>query len=83
MHFVLFTMIGLIAGVLARHVVREHDHGVLGDIAVAVLGAFLSGWICAALLGVGGGGFFLSLFVALLGALGALWLIRLVVPGRA
>jgi uncharacterized membrane protein YeaQ/YmgE (transglycosylase-associated protein family) len=56
---------------------------VAGDIAVGVIGAFLAGWICATLLGVGGGGFFISLFVAFLGAIALLWLIRLIVPGRA
>jgi len=83
MHFVLFIMIGLIAGALARHVVSDPDYGVAGDIAVGVMGAFLGGWICATLLGVGGGGFFVSLFVAFLGAIALLWLIRLIVPGRA
>ncbi len=83
MHFVLFTMIGLIAGALARHAVRDHDYGVAGDIAVGVMGAFLGGWTCATFLGVGGGGFFVSLFVAFLGAIALLWLIRLIVPGRA
>jgi uncharacterized membrane protein YeaQ/YmgE (transglycosylase-associated protein family) len=83
MHFVLFTVIGLITGVLARHVVSEHDYGAAGDIAVAVPGAFLSGWVCATLLGVGGGGFFVSLFVAFLGAIAPLWLIRLIAPDRA
>lgn len=76
-------MIGLIAGALARHVVSDHDYGVAGDIAVGVMGAFLGGWMCATLLGVGGGGFFVSLFVAFLGAIALLWLIRLIVPGRA
>lgn len=83
MHFVVFTMIGLIAGALARHVVHDHDYGVAGDIAVGVLGAFLGGWMSATFLGVGGGGFFVSLFVAFLGAIALLWLIRLIVPGRA
>lgn len=75
-------MIGLIAGALARQVVSDHDYGVAGDITVAVIGAFLGGWICATVLGVGGGGLLVSLFVAFLGAIALLWLIRLIVPGR-
>jgi uncharacterized membrane protein YeaQ/YmgE (transglycosylase-associated protein family) len=83
MHFVLFIMIGLIAGALARQVVSDHDYGLAGDIAAGIMGAFLGGWMCATLLGVGGGGFFISLFVAFFGAIALLWLIRLIVPGRA
>lgn len=83
MHFVLFIMIGLIAGALAARVVSGHDYGVVGDVLVGVVGALLGGWIFATLLGVGGGGFFISLFTAFVGAIALLWLIRLFVPARA
>ena len=74
MHFMLFILIGLIAGALAGRVVSGHGYGMLGDILVGVVGAFL---------GVGGAGFFVSLFMAFVGAVALLWLIRLLVPGRA
>jgi uncharacterized membrane protein YeaQ/YmgE (transglycosylase-associated protein family) len=83
MHFVLFIMIVLIAGALAARVVSGHDYGVAGDVVVGVVGALLGGWIFATLLGVGGGGFFISLFMAFVGAIALLWLIRLFVPARA
>jgi uncharacterized membrane protein YeaQ/YmgE (transglycosylase-associated protein family) len=83
MHFMLFVLIGLIAGALAGRVVSGHGYGVIGDIAVGIVGAFVGGWIFAAFLGVGGGGFFVSLFMAFVGAVASLWLIRLLVPGRA
>lgn len=83
MHLVLFIMIGLIAGALAARVVSGHDYGVVGDVLVGVVGALLGGWIFATLLGVGGGGFFISLFTAFVGAIALLWLIRLFVPARA
>jgi uncharacterized membrane protein YeaQ/YmgE (transglycosylase-associated protein family) len=83
MHFILFILIGLIAGALAGRVVSGHGYGVPGDIVVGIVGAFLGGWIFATFLGVGGGGFFLSLFMAFVGAVALLWLIRLIVPGRA
>jgi uncharacterized membrane protein YeaQ/YmgE (transglycosylase-associated protein family) len=82
MHFVLFILIGLIAGALAGRVVSGHGYGVLGDIVVGVIGAFLGGWIFATL-GIGGGGLLMSLFVAFIGAIVLLWLIRLVAPSRA
>ena len=83
MHLLLFILIGLIAGALAGRVVSGHGYGVVGDIVVGVVGAFLGGWIFATFLGVGGGGFFISLFMAFVGAVALLWLIRLIIPGRA
>jgi uncharacterized membrane protein YeaQ/YmgE (transglycosylase-associated protein family) len=83
MHLLLFILIGLIAGALAGRVVSGHGYGVAGDIVVGVVGAFLGGWIFATFLGVGGGGFFISLFMAFVGAVALLWLIRLIIPGRA
>lgn len=83
MHFLLFILIGLIAGALAGRVLSGHGYRVAGDIVVGVVGAFLGGWIFATFLGVGGGGFFISLFIAFVGAVALLWLIRLIVPGRA
>jgi uncharacterized membrane protein YeaQ/YmgE (transglycosylase-associated protein family) len=82
MHLLLFILIGLIAGALAGRVVSGHGYGVVGDIVVGVVGAFLGGWIFATFLGVGGGGFFISLFMAFVGAVALLWLIRLIIPGR-
>lgn len=83
MNFILFILIGLIAGALAGRVVSGHRYGVPGDIGVGIVGAFLGGSIFATFLGVGGGGFSISLFMAFVGAVALLWLIRLIVPGRA
>ena len=83
MNLVLFILIGLIAGALAGRVVSGHGYGVLGDIVVGVIGAFLGGWIFTTFLGVGGGGVLMSLFVAFVGAVVLLWLIRLVAPRTA
>jgi uncharacterized membrane protein YeaQ/YmgE (transglycosylase-associated protein family) len=83
MNLVLFILIGLIAGALAGRVVSGHGYGVLGDIVVGIIGAFLGGWIFTTFLGVGGGGVLMSLFVAFIGAVVLLWLIRLVAPRTA
>src|SRR5690242_15667578 len=80
MHFLLFILIGLIAGALAGRLVSGHGYGMMGDIFVGIIGAFVGGWIFATFLGVGGGGFFISLFTALVGAMALLSLIRL--PSR-
>lgn len=82
MNLVLFIVIGLIAGALAGRVVSGHGYGVLGDIVVGVIGAFLGG-ISTTFLGVGGGGVLMSLVTAFIGAIALFWLIRLVAPSHA
>ena len=83
MNIVLFLLIGLIAGALAGRIVSGHGYGVLGDIVVGVVGAFLGGWIFTTFLGVGGGGVLMSLVMAFIGAIALLWLIRMVAPSHA
>jgi uncharacterized membrane protein YeaQ/YmgE (transglycosylase-associated protein family) len=83
MNIVLFLLIGLIAGALAGRVVSGHGYGVLGDIVVGVVGAFLGGWIFTTSLGVAGGGLLMTLVTAFIGAIALLWLIRLVAPSHA
>jgi uncharacterized membrane protein YeaQ/YmgE (transglycosylase-associated protein family) len=83
MNIVLFLLIGLIAGALAGRVVSGHGYGVLGDIVVGVVGAFLGGWIFMTFLGVAGGGVLMSLVTAFIGAIALLGLIRMVAPSHA
>ena len=82
MHFLLFILIGLTAGALAGRVVSGHGYGVVGDIVVGGVGAFLGGWIFATILGVAGGDLFMSLVTAVVGAIVLLWLIRVMLPSR-
>jgi uncharacterized membrane protein YeaQ/YmgE (transglycosylase-associated protein family) len=83
MHFLVFIVIGLIAGALAGRVMSGHGYGLLGDIILGGIGALLGGWMFAVLLGVGESGFFISLVMAFVGASVLLWLIRLIAPLRA
>jgi uncharacterized membrane protein YeaQ/YmgE (transglycosylase-associated protein family) len=83
MHFLMFIMVGLIAGALAGRVVSGHGYGVLGDILIGIAGAFLGGALFTTFLGVAvGTGFFMSLFSAFVGAIVLLWGIRLILPVR-
>lgn len=82
MHFLMFIVIGLIAGALAGRVVSGHGYGLLGDLVIGVVGAFLGGWLFAAFLGIAGTGFLMSLLSAFIGAVVLLWVIRLIVPAR-
>jgi len=83
MHLILFVLIGLIAGALAGQVVSGHGYGLLGDLIVGVVGAFLGGWLFAVVFGVAGGSFVVSLLTAFVGAVILLWALRLIAPSRA
>lgn len=77
----LWVVIGGIAGWLASLVVGS-SLGLLGDIVVGIVGAFIGGFITTAFGGAGFTGFnFWSLFVAFLGAVILLGILRLVRGG--
>jgi uncharacterized membrane protein YeaQ/YmgE (transglycosylase-associated protein family) len=74
----LWIVVGLIAGWLASAVVGG-GYGVIGDIVVGVVGAFLGGIIFRALnIGTPFGGLPGTIFVAFIGAVLLLLLLRLI-----
>ena len=63
-----WLLAGLLAGVLASHFMRGHGHGLVGDIVLGVVGAFLGG-LLASVLGFGGtAGFWATIVIAFIGA---------------
>ena len=81
--FLLWLVVGLIAGWLASIVVGG-GFGLVGDIIVGVIGAFLGGWLFrAAGWGAPFGGLAGTIFVAFIGACVLLLLLRLISRARA
>ena len=78
MEFVWFILIGLIAGWLAGVLVRGGGFGVIGDIVVGVIGALLGGFLFRTLGLFPGGGLLSSLFVATVGAVVLIFIVRLI-----
>ena len=77
-----WIVIGLIAGFLASAVVGG-GFGVIGDIVIGVVGAFVGGFIFRSLhIHVPFGGFAGTTFVAFVGAVVLLLLLRLIRLGR-
>src|ERR1700704_6175874 len=71
--------VGLLAGFIARRLVRGRGLGCLLDIVVGVVGAFIGGFLVSLFVSPGTTfGFFGSLLVAILGAVVLLAFIRLV-----
>jgi uncharacterized membrane protein YeaQ/YmgE (transglycosylase-associated protein family) len=74
----IWIVIGLIAGWLASAVVGG-GYGLIGDIVVGVVGAFVGGFVFRALhIGVPFGGIAGTIFVAFIGAVVLLLLLRLI-----
>jgi uncharacterized membrane protein YeaQ/YmgE (transglycosylase-associated protein family) len=84
MHGIIWwILVGLIAGWLTGKVMRGSGFGVIGDIAIGILGALAGGFLFSHLGFAGSGGLFYSIFVAFLGAVILTWLFRLVTGNRA
>jgi uncharacterized membrane protein YeaQ/YmgE (transglycosylase-associated protein family) len=79
----LWAVIGLIAGWLASAVVGG-GYGLVGDIIVGVVGAFIGGLIFGQFdITIPFGGIAGTIFVAFIGAIALLVLLRLITRGRA
>jgi uncharacterized membrane protein YeaQ/YmgE (transglycosylase-associated protein family) len=84
MHGIIWwILVGLIAGWLTGKVMRGSGFGVIGDIAIGILGALAGGFLFSHLGFAGSGGLFYSIFVAFLGAVILTWLFRLITGNRA
>ena len=77
---IIFLLIGAIAGWLAGLIVRGFGFGLLGNIVVGIIGAFLAGWLLPRL-GVSfvvGGPILTEIVYAMIGAIVLLVLIGLI-----
>jgi len=80
-----WLVVGLVAGFLASRVMRGGGYGLIGDIVVGLIGAFIGGWL-AGLLGIGVGGsssLIVSIVIAFIGACILLALLHAVSRGGA
>jgi uncharacterized membrane protein YeaQ/YmgE (transglycosylase-associated protein family) len=78
MDILTWIIVGLVAGVLASLVVGG-GYGIVGDIIVGIVGAFIGGWIFRTL-GVSSpfGGLAGTIFIAFIGAVVLLFILRLI-----
>ena len=73
-----WLIVGLVAGLLASFLMGGIGYGLLGDIVVGIVGAFVGGWLFTTL-GVASpiGGLAGTIFVAFIGAVVLLLVLRL------
>jgi uncharacterized membrane protein YeaQ/YmgE (transglycosylase-associated protein family) len=77
---ILWLVIGAVAGWLAGMIMRGGGLGLLGNIVVGIIGAFIGGWLFG-VLGIAAGGIVGSVIMALVGAIVLLALIGLLKRG--
>ena len=83
MDLLTLLVVGLVAGLLASLAVGGVGYGILGDIVIGIVGAFLGRWLFGALRiqvpisGLGG-----TIFVAFIGAVVLLLVLRAIRKGR-
>ena len=84
MDILTWLIVGLIAGVLASLVMGGTGYGIIGDIIIGIVGAFVGGWlfrmmgVAVPLAGLPG-----TILVAFIGAVVLLFIIRLIRRGSA
>jgi len=77
MSFLIFLLIGAIAGWLAGVVMKGGGFGLIVDIIVGIIGSIIGGWLFG-LMGISaGGGMIGSIVVATIGAIILLFIVRL------
>lgn len=76
MNLLLFLIIGLVAGWLAGLIMKGKGFGLVGNLIIGVIGAFIGGFVFSSL-GIAGGGLVGSLLAALVGALILVWIVGL------
>lgn len=77
MGLIVFLIVGAIAGFLASKVLTGRGMGLIWDIVVGILGAFLGGWL-AGLVGLDVTNIVMEILVAFVGALILLFVFRAV-----
>ena len=82
MDLLTWLIVGLVAGLLASYAVGGIGYGLLGDIVVGIIGAIFGGWLFGALnIGTPFGGLAGTIFVAFIGAVLLLLILRALRPG--
>jgi uncharacterized membrane protein YeaQ/YmgE (transglycosylase-associated protein family) len=75
MSLIWFLLIGLVAGWLAGKLTRGKGFGVIGDVVVGVIGAFVGGFLFR-LVGLSAHGTIGSIIVATIGAMVLVFVVR-------
>ena len=73
-----YIIIGAIAGWIAGKIVKGGGSGILMNIVIGVIGALIGGFLLSFFLDTAGGGWWFTLFTAVLGSVILLWILGMV-----
>ena len=71
-----YLVIGAIAGFIAGKIVKGSGAGFLMNIVIGVIGALIGGFLLSFFVDTGSGGWWFTLFTAILGSVILLWLVE-------
>ncbi len=73
-----YIIIGAIAGWIAGKIVKGSGSGILMNIVIGIIGALVGGFLLSFILDTAGGGWWFTLFTAVLGSVILLWIVGMV-----
>jgi len=78
-----WLIVGGLAGWLASMFMGRGGYGIVGDIIVGIVGAFVGGWLASMLFGVSmsGNSWLVTIPIAFIGAVIVIWLVRMLTRG--
>ncbi len=77
-----YVIIGAIAGWIAGKIVKGGGSGILMNIVIGIVGALIGGFLLSFFVDTASGGWWFTLFTAVLGAVILLWIVGLVQSRR-
>ena len=77
-----YIIIGAIAGWIAGKIVKGSGSGILMNIIIGIVGALIGGFLLSFFVDTASGGWWFTLFTAVLGAVILLWIVGLVQSRR-
>ncbi|BBX96507.1 GlsB/YeaQ/YmgE family stress response membrane protein [Mycobacterium lacus] len=72
-----YIIIGAIAGWIAGKIVKGSGSGILMNIVIGIVGALIGGFLLSFVVNTAAGGFWFTLFTAILGSVILLWVVGL------
>jgi uncharacterized membrane protein YeaQ/YmgE (transglycosylase-associated protein family) len=78
-----YIIIGAIAGWIAGKIVKGSGSGILMNIVIGIIGALIGGYLLSFFLNTAGGGWWFTLFTAILGSVILLWIVGMFRKTRA
>jgi uncharacterized membrane protein YeaQ/YmgE (transglycosylase-associated protein family) len=73
-----YIIIGGIAGWIAGKIVKGGGAGILMNIVIGIIGALIGGFLLSFFVNTAAGGFWFTLFTAILGSVILLWIVGMV-----